>query len=91
MGRLVMIFFVKILLFKKNALVQSMTDSCSYFSMWRVFDTLSSRGFAIPTLRSCWSLSMGLLRFSLLEAAKKSVFYQTRTKKKQYLCKPFYK
>ena len=33
-----------------NALVQSMTDSCSYFSMWRVFDTLSSRGFAIPTL-----------------------------------------
>ena len=106
------------------ALVQSMTDSCSYFSMWRVFDTLSSRGFAIPTLRSRWSLSMGflrdiaasrhssnefgsaldfamflrdvaasrhssnefgsaldfatLLRFSLFEAAKKSVFYQTR-------------
>ena len=59
-------------------LVQSMTDSCSYFSMWRVFDTLSSRGFAIPTLRSRWSLSMGLLRFSLFEAAKKSVFYQTR-------------
>ena len=57
------------------ALVQSMTDSCSYFSMWRVFDTLSSRGFAIPTR---WSLSMGLLRFSLFEAAKKSVFYQTR-------------
>ena len=69
--------------------------------MWRVFDTLSSRGFAIPTLRSRWSLSMGflrdiaasrhssnefgsaldfatLLRFSLFEAAKKSVFYQTR-------------
>ena len=62
------------------ALVQSMTDSCSYFSMWRVFDTLSSRGFAIPTLRSRWSLSMGLLRFSLFEAAKKSVFYQTRAK-----------
>ena len=84
------------------ALVQSMTDSCSYFSMWRVFDTLSSRGFTIPTLRSRWSLSMGflrdvaasrhssnefgsaldfatLLRFSLFEAAKKSVFYQTRT------------
>ena len=60
------------------ALVQSMTDSCSYFSMWRVFDTLSSRGFAIPTLRSRWSLSMGLLRFSLFEAVKKSVFYQTR-------------
>ena len=71
MGRLLMIFFVEILIFKKNALVQSMTDSCSYFSMWRVFDTLSSRGFAIPTLRSRWSLSMGLLRFSLFEAAKK--------------------
>ena len=71
--------------------------------MWRVFDTLSSRGFAIPTLRSRWSLSMGflrdvatsrhssnefgsaldfatLLRFSIFEAAKKSVFYQTRAK-----------
>ena len=69
--------------FKQNALVQSMTDSCSYFSMWRVFDTLSSRGFAIPTLRSRWSLSMGLLRFSLFEAAKKSVFYQTRAKQKK--------
>ena len=56
------------------ALVQSMTDSCSYFSMWRVFDTLSSRGFAIPTLRSRWSLSMGLLRFSLFEAAKNQSF-----------------
>ena len=66
--------------FNMFALVQSMTDSCSYFSMWRVFDTLSSRGFAIPTLRSRWSLSMGLLRFSLFEAAKKSVFYQTRAK-----------
>ena len=51
-----------------------MTDSCSYFSMWRVFDTLSSRGFAIPTLRSRWSLSMGLLRFSLFEAAKNQSF-----------------
>ncbi len=68
-----------------NALVQSMTDSCSYFSMWRVFDTLSSRGFAIPTLRSRWSLSMGLLRFSLFEAAKKSVFYQTRAMNKKIL------
>ena len=51
-----------------------MTDSCSYFSMWRVFDTLSSRGFAIPTLRSRWSLSMGLLRFSLSEAVKNQSF-----------------
>ena len=42
--------------------------------MWRVFDTLSSRGFAIPTLRSRWSLSMGLLRFSLFEAAKNQSF-----------------
>ena len=55
-----------------------MTDSCSYFSMWRVFDTLSSRGFAIPTLRSRWSLSMGLLRFSLFEAVEKLVQYLTR-------------
>ena len=42
--------------------------------MWRVFDTLSSRGFTIPTLRSRWSLSMGLLRFSLFEAAKNQSF-----------------
>ena len=53
--------------------------------MWRVFDTLSSRGFANPTLRSRWSLSMGLLRFSLFEAAKKSVFYQTRAKTKKFI------
>ena len=65
---------------KINALVQSMTDSCSYFSMWRVFDTLSSRGFAIPTLRSRWSLSMGLLRFSLFEAAKNQSFIKLEPK-----------
>ena len=41
------------------ALVQSMTDSCSYFSMWRVFDTLSSRGFAIPTLQDFWISAAG--------------------------------
>ena len=60
------------------ALVQSMTDSCLYFSMWRVFDTLSSRGFAIPTLRTRWSLSMGFLGLSLCEASKQSVFSDTR-------------
>jgi len=80
-GRIGDDFFVEILIFKKKALVQSMTDSCSYLSMWRVFDTLSSRGFAIPTLRSRWSLSMGLLRFSLSEAAKKSVFFKLEPKK----------
>ena len=64
------------------ALVQSMTDSCSYFSMWRVFDTLSSRDFAIPTLRSRWSLSMGLLRFSLFEAAKNQSFIKLEPKLK---------
>ena len=89
MGGLVMIFFCENIDIQKNALVQSMTDSCSFFSMWRVFDTLSSRGFAIPTLRSRWSLSMGLLRFSLFEAAKKSVFYQTRTKKNSIFANRF--
>ena len=48
--------------------------------MWRVFDTLSSRGFAIPTLRSRWSLSMGLLRFSLFEAAKNQSFIKLEPK-----------
>ena len=58
--------------------MQRMTDFCQIVPMWRVFDTLSSRGFAIPTLRSRWSLSMGLLRFSLFEAVEKSVQYLTR-------------
>jgi hypothetical protein len=83
-------FFLKLTIFvvfltfcdqKKNALVQSMTDSCSYFSMWRVFDTLSSRGFAIHTLRSRRSLSMGLLRFSLFEAAKNQSFIKLEPRK----------
>ena len=43
------------------------------FSMWRLFETLVKRVFHAPTLRSRWSLSMGLLRFSLFEAVEKSV------------------
>jgi len=57
------------------ALVQSMTDSCSYFSMWGVFDTLSSRGFAIPTLRSRWLLSMGFLRDVARSRQSKQAFF----------------
>ena len=57
------------------ALVQSMTDSCSYFSMWRVFDTLNSRGFAIPTLRSRWSFSMGFLRDVARSRQSKQAFF----------------
>ena len=53
--------------------------------MWRVFDTLSSRGFAIPTLRSRWSLSMGLLRFSLFEAAKNQSFIKLEPMTKKSL------
>lgn len=34
--------------------------------------------FMPPTLRSRWSLSMGLLRFSLFEAVEKSVQYHIR-------------
>ena len=48
------------------------------FSMWRLFETLVERAFHAPTLRSRWSLSMGLLRFSLFEAVEKSVQYLTR-------------
>ena len=48
------------------------------FSMWRLFETLVKRVFYAPILRSRWSLSMGLLRFSLFEAVEKSVQYLTR-------------
>ncbi len=50
----------------------------AWFIMWRLFETLVERGFHAPTLRSRWSLSMGLLRFSLFEAVDKSVQYLTR-------------
>ena len=46
--------------------------------MWRLFETLVERVFHAPTLRSRWSLSMGLLRFSLFEAVEKSVQYHIR-------------
>ena len=35
-------------------------------------------GVSCPTLRSRWSLSMGLLRFSLFEAVEKLVQYHVR-------------
>ena len=48
-----------------------------------VFNVASLRdagreGVSCPTLRSRWSLSMGLLRFSLFEAVEKLVQYLTR-------------
>ena len=46
-------------------------------SMSRLFETLDKRRHA-SILRSRWSLSVGLLRFSLFEAVEKSVQYLTR-------------
>ena len=45
--------------------------------MSRLFETLDKRWHA-SILRSRWSLSVGLLRFSLFEAVEKSVQYLTR-------------
>ena len=59
-----------------------MTDFCQAISMWHAspldflnFETLDRRDFLDPTLRFLRSLSMGLLRFSIFDAVKKSVKY----------------
>ncbi len=47
-----------------------MTDFCQTVSMSRPFGTLSSRVILDPTLRNLSVSCMGLLKFSLFEAAK---------------------
>ena len=55
-----------------------MTEFYQIVSMSRPFRTLSSRVIPDPTLRNLSVSCMGLLKFSLFEAVKKSVRYSIR-------------